>query len=328
MPVAVLQIQRNADLLRQMAAKQHQAMQKIQEFERLAALGQLASGVAHELNNAITVLSLGTRWLSESIAFDMTLTGGIQNLFFDAGLKEGRTLSSTEARNLERLLTSELGFSPETARRLAATGISADALRAIPRHILDDADELHERWETGATLHDMALAARQAEHVIATMKSLGNCHGKTRSHVQVNDSVRVALALCRSQCRDYDIELDLNELPTVDANLGDLVQIWSNLIRNACEALASEPTEQPRIHVSTYLDDDAIVVSVADNGPGIPDDLRPHIFEPNVTTRGGGLACGFGLGLSIVRRLITEYHGAVEVDSSPAGTTMAVRLPV
>ncbi len=112
------------------------------------------------------------------------------------------------------------------------------------------------------------------------------------------------------------------DLPRVRGFAGELNQIWGNLIDNALDAVP----ESGRVDVVVGHERDRIVVRIADNGPGIPAEIRDRIFDPFFTTKPAGL--GTGLGLDIVRRLVLHNDGAIEVASQPGRTEFRVTLPI
>src|SRR6266567_7296445 len=118
--------------------------------------------------------------------------------------------------------------------------------------------------------------------------------------------------------REYD-----EHLPTIQANGAELNQVWTNLIDNAIDSLDG----RGRIFIRTRHDVDAVIVEIADQGPGIPADLASRIFDPFFTTKDVGK--GTGLGLDIVRRIVVDaHHGEIAVESIPGDTRFIVRLPV
>ena len=118
--------------------------------------------------------------------------------------------------------------------------------------------------------------------------------------------------------REYD-----QRLPAIQANGAELNQVWTNLIDNAIDALDGHG----QIFIRTRHDDDAVVVEIADQGPGIPGDLVSRIFDPFFTTKEVGK--GTGLGLDIVRRIVVDaHHGEISVESTPGDTRFVVRLPI
>ncbi|HEU4415028.1 MAG TPA: ATP-binding protein, partial [Candidatus Angelobacter sp.] len=102
----------------------------------------------------------------------------------------------------------------------------------------------------------------------------------------------------------------------------ELNQVWTNIIDNAIDAMHGEG----KLRVRTYRDDGCAVVEIADNGPGIPAEVKSHIFEPFFTTKGVGE--GTGLGLDTVQRIVKKHQGSIEVNSKPGDTRFLVFLPL
>jgi len=118
---------------------------------------------------------------------------------------------------------------------------------------------------------------------------------------------------------DYD-----ESLPPVKAMIGELNQVWTNLIDNATDAL--EGIENPELIIKTRRDREFVCVSVIDNGPGIPDDNKKRIFDPFFTTKKIGQ--GTGLGLDVVTRIVKQHKGTITVDSVPGRTEFVVCFPI
>ena len=112
------------------------------------------------------------------------------------------------------------------------------------------------------------------------------------------------------------------DLPRVRGFAGELNQIWGNLIDNALDAVP----ESGRVEVVAGHESRRVVVRIADNGPGIPAEIRDRIFDPFFTTKPAGL--GTGLGLDIVRRLVQHNEGQISVESQPGRTEFQVTLPI
>ena len=110
--------------------------------------------------------------------------------------------------------------------------------------------------------------------------------------------------------------------------MGEMVQVWLNLTKNAVEALNSSHVENPEINISTSYKEKYILVEISDNGPGIPVELQKAIFEPDVSTKKSGLSFGLGLGLSIVKKIITSHEGNIKLSSSEKGTSFKIILPL
>ena len=139
--------------------------------------------------------------------------------------------------------------------------------------------------------------------------------------VDVADGLRATLALLRGKA-DARLELDVApDLPVVPGYGGELNQVWTNLVDNALAAV-------PRgglVRVTARAEPDAVVVTVADDGPGVAPEVVDRMFEQFVTTRRD--SGGTGLGLHLVRQVLDRHDGEVAVQTGPQGTTMTVRLP-
>ncbi len=324
MPIVIMElIQRQRSELQLFTEKEATYLQLI-EREKEASLGKMAAGLAHELNNAVAVLYSGTNWLAEKFSADWG--GRDKSLPFHSGLEQGHRLSSREKRKLQSTWRNKHGLSDRAAKALAQTGLDVSALLALELDLEQEAERLHAFWEIGATLHDMQTAARHSRHVVKSVKILGTQNTQAET-LNVNDSINNALSLLYQKLKPIRLELSLAQLPNITANMGDLVQIWLNLIKNAVEALSAAKTQNPAIKILSRKHKLGIAVRIIDNGPGIPVELQCPIFEPNVTTKNSGMSFGLGLGLSIVRKLVHNLNGTIYLSSSKSGTTFEIVLP-
>jgi len=191
----------------------------------------------------------------------------------------------------------------------------------------DESDRMHRIWELGVALHDMIRTSRHAVHVLKSVKqlSVSDCE---RYELDVNETINEALTLLKSQVKEVEVDFKENKLPTLIANHGELVQIWVNIIKNGCESMLNARTTHPQLRIRSCVKDKCIWVTIGDNGPGIPEELREKIFQPNFTTKKGGLSFGLGLGLSIVQRLIESYNGRIEVINKAGITYFNIIIPM
>ena len=174
----------------------------------------------------------------------------------------------------------------------------------------------------------MSVAARMASHVVRSVKALAVQRSAKEVDLNINGTIKEAFVLLTNALRRVTLKTDLEELPPIYANRGQMVQVWTNLIRNAIEALIHAPVSDPTLRVKTHYEQGHIEVQIIDNGPGIPEDLLPKILQPNFTTKEKGLDFGLGLGLPIVARIVNQHHGELRVQSRPRETIFTVRLPV
>ena len=306
--------------------EREEALKQLIQTEKLASLGKMAAGLAHELNNAIAVLERNANWLSDRVSELFQEEHVRRHAFFQTGLEEGRKVSSREIRKRADALMTSLRLPEEEARKLAETGISRSSLTAFSCDLKPNARAIHTYWELGASFHDMKVAARHATHVVRSVKALASQSSVREGGFDVNLSIKEALALLGSPLRGIEVSLQLSPLPAIVANKGDLVQVWANLIRNAVEAMSKASTEGRQIRISSKAEGRSIVVRIQDNGPGIAEKFLKRVFEPNFTTKERGLDFGLGLGLTIVQQIVLSYNGEVFVKSGPGKTVFTVKL--
>ncbi|NBC10362.1 MAG: cyclic nucleotide-binding domain-containing protein [Planctomycetes bacterium] len=328
MPLVLNELLRRQKASLELAERERQTRERLDQLERVSALGQLAAAVAHELNNALTVLVRGTSWIARVVQQRVDHNEKVLHRAFDVGLVRGRGASAAEARQRVRQIEKQFGVSFTEARKLAATGLSDEQLKSFNLR-KEGVDRVFQLWELGATIHDMRLASDQAEHVVTSMRDLGANRALEHEPTDVNDTIRTALKILRGQLESIEVTADLGELPMIRGSRGKLVQVWTNIIKNALEAMTAggTPRRRPAIHVRSSVTAEEVVVTIDDTGPGIPPDVLPRIFEPSFTTKKQGLSFGLGLGLSIVQRLVSEHGGDVEAVNHAAGARFIIRLP-
>jgi len=145
--------------------------------------------------------------------------------------------------------------------------------------------------------------------------------GAVDLRVSLGNTIAVLRSKARSKSAEVVVQIE-PDLPPVRGFAGELNQIWANLIDNALDAVA----DGGRVEVAAARERQRVVVRVADNGGGIPDEVRAHLFEPFFTTKPIGK--GTGLGLDIVRRLVSHNDGDIDVESRPGRTEFRVSLPI
>lgn len=265
---------------------------ELRHAQKLESVGQLAAGIAHEINTPMQYIGSSLGFLNES--------------FSDLGrLKEA--LSSY---------------------------FSQDSLMTDPKCIeflekLEDAD-LDYLCERGPKALNRALEgiARVTE-IVSAMNEFTHPDKKEKDSADINRALGTVLTVASNEYKYVArIETDLQDIPMLDCYLGDLNQVFLNLVVNAAHAIAENNDEPGTIKVSTRMTDGNVVVSVADNGTGIPKDIQHRIFDPFFTTKEVGR--GTGQGLSISHNIVVEKHGGrLYFETSPEnGTTFFIELPI
>lgn len=315
---------------KQMAREKYNDVQRLLKAEKMATLGQMAAGLAHELNNSIGVLDGSLDRLSEFIATTVESENAQLKNAFLQGLQKGQETSSEDARAIRKKFETKIkGLNSSQIRRLAKTGLDPDLISTLVKHDPNVADQIYEFWEIGCTLHDMQIAAKHSAHVVRSVKQLGVNEHQWTKNVDINETINEALVIVKNLTKRVETKISLDPyLPQTEACAGQLVQVWINLIKNAVESMVQSHTENPQLCVASTHDARYITISVTDNGPGIPQSIINRIFEPSFTTKVGGLSFGLGLGLSIVQRIITEHDAQIMVKSQPGNTKFVVKLPI
>jgi signal transduction histidine kinase len=326
LPVIVSELTIRQTRMMEIGAEKEKALKKLIQSEKLASLGQMAAGIAHELNNAIAVLEKNTGWLGEQLAKIIESHNPDMLLYFRKGMAEGRSLSNSEIRSREKQYQKVFKLSDIAAEILAQTSLDESDLAKLGR-IEESAPLIGTFWEAGATIKDMLIAAQHATYVVKSVKELGVHRSQRDQKIDVNETLKEALTLLQSDLRKINVDLHFSTVPAIIANIGELIQVWSNLIKNACESLVHGKTAEPLLEVATYEENGKIIVKIQDNGPGIPDDIKHKIFQPNVTTKKEGLSFGLGLGLPIVQRILDGYGAKIVFESEPGNTIFTISIP-
>ncbi len=316
--------------------------------EKMASLGKMSAGLAHELNNPASAAGRSAKRLLEhkNEAEDSA------RQLFSAHLNEQQLRALDEARAFCLMVPPSFLDTPldrsdrvdEIAEWLDAHGGEIDQATALAETAMtvDGLEKLATVFE-GETLRDALrwLAATAAITTIATelqdsTKRISDLVASVKGYTHmgqaaVAEPVNVARGLTdtsrlmASKIRDKNVKLRLDvapDLPPARAFGSELNQIWMNLLENALDAVPYGG----EITVTAQQDYDTISVRVIDNGHGIPDDIKNRIFDPFFTTKPVG--SGTGMGLDIVRRLIFNQKGDIEVESVPGRTVFRVVIPV
>ncbi|MEP4534737.1 MAG: ATP-binding protein [Cyclobacteriaceae bacterium] len=328
--VVVNELYARQHFAKHMAQEKYSDVQRLLKAEKMATLGQMAAGLAHELNNSMGVLNGSLEHLQTFITHCVAYNQN-QNLtaFFNVGLEKGQGISSAEARKTRDRFASIKSLNSSQVRKLSKTGIDPDSIIKLISKNPELADQLYAYWEAGCTVHDMRIAAKHSTHVVKSVKQLGVNEHQWSKEVDINHTLDEALVILRNLTKRVKTDIALDEnLPLTEACAGQLVQVWINIVKNGIESMIQGKSPHAQLTIRTSHTDEEITVEISDNGPGIPPKILNKIFEPSFTTKVGGLNFGLGLGLSVVQRIITEHDAKIAVSSEPGKTVFAVILPI
>jgi hypothetical protein len=321
--IVVLELRSRQRFAAQMAREKQNAMNNLIKTEKLATLGQLSAGLAHELNNSIGSLSANLRQLEADIRNHLvSMKDNRYQPYFQLGIEKGQQLSNSEAREARNKWPKSLNLSTATIKKLCKANIPPGEI-----HSATDADEIATLWAIGNILHDMRIASVQASHVISSIKSMGLANQNWSENVDIKQTIFEAMSILRSMTREVHMEVNLPEtFSGVEACHGELVQVWINLIKNAIEVLIQHKVENPTLIIDGTENEKHIEIAVEDNGTGIDPAIVEKIYEPSFTTKVEGISLGLGLGLSIVQRILNEHQADLKLESRPGKTRFTVIL--
>jgi|GEM_PF-2215119 len=180
-------------------------------------------------------------------------------------------------------------------------------------------------FESAFLLRHLGASAQQISRLVTKLKENARPASAAREIVDIRESIESTFAVLNPLINRHELHAELDLGLTVSALATSMTQIWTNLIKNACEAM----DDQGVLWVRASRSGDHAVVEISNNGPGIPQDLQKKIFDVNFTTKPGGENFGFGLGLSITRSLVKENDRLLELMDTPGGgCTFRVKFPI
>jgi len=344
-------IQRMPELTKRLVALMSDRIREATRFEqqrdRLAALGKLSAGLAHELNNPASAARRASSQLRDILK-------RIRDASHDLGQ---RNLTPEQKAEIEKLETSLILKDDPPTDTLTVNTLEDEIDSSLREHGLDDL------WQLAADLARKNVQPQALEHLFTILDSATARAALTRiaasieianllseiesSTARISDlvgAIKEYTYMDQSPVQNVDIvkslettltilnhklkrgvttQRDYQKVPLLVNSFGsELNQVWTNLIDNAIDAMSGKG----ELQVKVYRDDRCVVVEIVDNGPGIPADIKSHIFEPFFTTKGVGE--GTGLGLDTVQRIVRKHRGSVQVTSMPGNTRFQVWLPV
>ena len=344
---ALLQeVQRKNEELQKTLAELKETQTQLVQSEKMASLGQLVAGIAHELNTPAGAIKAASEIIPDYIqkafwAYEAVVQAGmtpehrqqllalIERMIDVAKDQQRRTTSSIreQSKHLLDVLT-ERGI--RNARSVA---------KDIARCYLDDElepllklfsaydvplimDVLNNCSRVLVSSRDNQLSIETISKIVRALKSYSYLDQSQERTVDLNDDIENTLTILHSQIpENVTIVRNFGELPKIQCFGSELNQVWTNVIQNALQALEGTGGT---ITIETSAPADVISVKIIDNGTGIPQDIQEKIFDPFFTTKRGKST---GLGLSITQQVVDKHHGFIRLNSVPGNTSFEIVLP-
>jgi signal transduction histidine kinase len=318
-----------------------------QQRDRLASLGKLSAGLAHELNNPASAAKRAAGQLRDMLT-----------RIRDASHELGRhDLTSAEKAEIEKLEASFVQQNEHPADALTTSDLEEQIDSLLRSHGQNDlwqlaADLARKRVqpevleslfaildpdtaraalvriaasvEVANLLNEIESSTSRISDLVLAIKEYTYMDQALVQNVDIVKSLETTLTILNYKLkRGVVVQRDYQKIPFLVNSFGsELNQVWTNIIDNAIDAMGGKG----ELRVRTYRDDGCVVVEIGDNGPGISPQVQPHIFEPFFTTKGVGE--GTGLGLDTVQRIVKKHRGNIQVDSRPGNTRFQVFLPL
>ncbi|EMN08088.1 GHKL domain protein [Leptospira interrogans serovar Muenchen str. Brem 129] len=316
--------------------------------EKMASLGIMVAGIAHEINTPAGVINGAADNLDQNMnylvqnVFDVVLFARYRKLRknFELALlhllrdKKKSELDSKEKFRLKNQLKEEMksmNFSPTLTSELSNFIIEnqiGKERKYIYNIILKDDDRGYFMLKNAAYINrnikNIRYAIRNIVRIVKALKSYSHLdQSKTFSSSNIIEGMETTLIILNNQIKyGIDVIKNFQEIPLVICNPDELNQVWTNLIQNSIQALKGKG----KIEISVFPWNGYVVVEIEDNGPGIPAKIQDRIWDPFFTTKDQGE--GTGLGLGIVKGIVEKHKGKITLNSNPGKTVFRVELPI
>ena len=319
--------------------------------EKVSALGKLAAGIAHELNNPASAIDRISEDLGQRLELNFKLTeellkhnispGLIRNIREIALNKRNNYSAKSKITPLQRIQEEdelndwlrERGFTDynEIAETFTDAGFTINDLKMINKDTGNEAFQNILKW-----LENLLSSERIIKDIENASERISLLVGAIKSHVHmdragglyytdIHKDIENTLILLGYKIRDKNIQVKkifCEDLPKTEVYIGELNQVWTNVIDNAIYAVP----QNGEILIETSCDKKDVSVKITDNGPGIPKEILSRIFDPFFTTKKVGE--GSGIGLDIVQNVIKKHKGEVKVDSIKGKTEFTISFPI
>jgi len=328
------QLEQERNQLQKAIAELEKTRNMLISQEKMATLGELTAGLAHEINNPASALLRSVEYLIQSLpnmaerASALPDTGLVR-FFFEAGFKREIDASGTIRARQKVLSETYPWISRGNIRLLSEMN---EAVFAKIKPFMDNKKNqelmilLIEAYQSGVFLGGIKLSTSRIEYLVKSLKSYSRQSGAEPEVADIREGLKETLMILGNRLNDIVVTEELPEIPLVRCYVGELNQVWTNIIINACDAMDDKGE---LIVTCGKSDDDYVWISIADNGPGVPDMIKNRIFDPSFTTKTAGGEFGLGIGLAITKGIVEKHSGTIKVKDRPkGGAEFFIKLPI
>lgn len=323
-----------------------------QQNEKMMALGKLSAGLAHELNNPASAIVRGSVSLRNhlqlspetfkkimSIKVTPEDVDKVNNKMFEVlGRKDLPILTlmqktAKEDEFADCLENHSVENSGEISENFVEFGFTCEDMEEfatlIPKEYLSPVlNWINNNLVTEKMVNDIQESSQRIEKLVNSIKNFTHMdRGAAKEFGDIHSGIKNTLTMLGYKIKKGNVKLletyDTT-LPPVKTFVGELNQVWTNLIDNALDAM--EANGNSTLEITTHREKDSVVVAITDNGTGIPAEIKDRIFDPFFTTKAIGK--GTGLGLDVVTRIIQQHSGAIKINSVPGRTTFTICFPI
>jgi signal transduction histidine kinase len=308
--------------IQELEATRNRLIQK----EKLATLGHLVSGIAHEINNPMASLSRAADSLESQL--DRLFTAPLEERLlptfkraFELGLNRKSIQTEEQRRRSEQLQTRFPSLSRTVLRALAQLEpADFDELERLVQsepksqqlHLIE---RLVDFLEMAVLLRSVRIASTRIGSIVRSLKNYSRQDQASEEPMDLREGIQDTILLFGYVLKKFTVEVDLPPIPHVRCRPGEINQVWTNLILNACEAMGESGTL--KVSCGTQPPD-WVWVQIRDTGPGVSESLRSKIFDTHFSTK-HGQQYGLGLGLAIAKGLVEKHDGRIEVGNDVQG---------
>ena len=329
------QLEQERTHLGEIADELQRTQTRLLHTEKMSTLGQLVAGIAHELNNPVAALLGSVRTLRDQLALILKQKlspkeADVMVELFTLGMG-AKPLTSARQRERVDALAQQFPRAQRTMLR-AVSELGEEGVQLCERELASGSPTAHESlrrkmryFELGTYLRSIQVSGQRISSLIKGLKSYARPSADRFETIDLRDGIHDTLLILGNRLRNIAVRLDLAEIPPTRCLAGEMNQVWTNILSNACDAM--EGTGE--IDIASGTEGKEVWVTLTDSGPGIPPESVSDIFRPGFTTKTSSGNFGLGLGLSIANDIVTKHGGRIEVQNdSPGGARFRVILPI